>query len=140
MPSARAAAPPYPPARSVTRTSAPAVAAVKAAAVPAAPKPTTTTSAVSSQLVISPPSHGVTSFGSIIPSSGRSRADGIGQLLGPGEDRIEHGLGQHSGEGVLLARVVRAQQGPTVGEGMLGQMPEPRPWLEHESTCNVLAA
>src|SRR5271163_67939 len=62
MPSASAAAPPGPPVRSVTSTWAPDAAALKAAADPAAPKPTTITSAVSSQRVISPASHGVTSF------------------------------------------------------------------------------
>src|SRR5580698_2708067 len=62
MPSASAAAPPGPPVRSVTRTWAPAAAALNAAADPAAPNPTTITSAVSSQRVISPASHGVTSF------------------------------------------------------------------------------
>src|ERR1700684_2421556 len=76
MPSANAAAPPGPPVRSVTRTWAPAAAALNAAADPAAPTPTTITSAVSSQSVISPASHGVTSFGSRTPSSLRCRRDG----------------------------------------------------------------
>ena len=53
MPSASAAAPPGPPVRSVTSTSAPASAAQKAAVEPAAPKPTTMTSVVASQLPIS---------------------------------------------------------------------------------------
>ena len=60
-----AAAPPAPPVRSVTTRLAPDEAAVKAAAEPAAPKPTTTTSAVSSQVEISDTSHGVTSVGSL---------------------------------------------------------------------------
>ena len=76
MPSASAAAPPGPPVRSVTSTWAPAAAALNAAADPAAPNPTTITSAVSSQRVISPASHGVTSFGSRTPSSLRCRRDG----------------------------------------------------------------
>ena len=76
MPSASAAAPPGPPVLSVTSTRAPAAAALKAAADPAAPNPTTTTSAVSSQCVTSPASHGVTSFGSRTPSSPLRRRDG----------------------------------------------------------------
>ena len=76
MPSASAAAPPGPPVRSVTSTWAPAAAALNAAADPAAPNPTTITSAVSSQWVTSPASHGVTSFGSRTPSSLRCRRDG----------------------------------------------------------------
>ena len=76
MPSARAAAPPGPPVRSVTSTLAPVAATVKEAVEPAAPKPTTITSAVSSHVVISAASHGVTSSGSRTASSPRCRRDG----------------------------------------------------------------
>ena len=46
---------------------------------------------------------------------------------GPGEHRVEHRLGERAGEGVLLARVVGAQQRPAVGQRVLGQVAEPRP-------------
>ena len=47
-------------------------------------------------------------------SAGRDR-----ELLRPGEDGVGHRLGQLAGEGVLLARVEAAEQGPAVAEAPL---------------------
>ena len=48
---------------------------------------------------------------------------------GPGEDGVEHRLGQLAGEGVLLARVVRAEHGPPARERASARWPKrgPRP-------------
>ena len=141
MPSASAAAPPGPPVRSATRTSAPASAALKAAVEPAAPKPTTMTSVVASQLAISaasqrlhvgllahafPPDVAETVAGRPPPSGSRRYRSASTSPTGPCgrrrpitwrarlEHGVEHRLGQRAGEGVLLARVVRAEQDEAV--------------------------
>src|SRR3954453_6085180 len=54
------------------------------------------------------------------------RAGLVSVFAGPGEDVVEHLLGQPAGEGVLLARVVRRQHEQTVVEHTLAQVPEPR--------------
>src|SRR4051794_36997110 len=56
----------------------------------------------------------------------RIGANLAGAAEGAGDRGIEHRLGQAAGEGVLLARVVAADQGPAADAG-LGLMAEPRP-------------
>src|SRR6476469_5107711 len=49
------------------------------------------------------------------------------EIPGAGEDGVEHRLGEPSGEGVLLAGVVAAEDGAPV-EGHFEAVPESRPW------------
>ena len=49
---------------------------------------------------------------------------------GPGEHGVEHGHRQLAGEGVLLARVVRAEQRHATGHGALGEVAEGRAGAE----------
>src|SRR3972149_1403717 len=49
-----------------------------------------------------------------------------GQLAGPAEDGVENLLAEPGGERVLLARVVGAEHGPSVGEAGLDAVAEAR--------------
>ena len=50
------------------------------------------------------------------------------QLARPQEHRVEHGFGEDPGEGVLLGRVVAAEEDRTGGWRMLGAVGEPGLW------------
>src|SRR5215217_3721815 len=50
------------------------------------------------------------------------------QLPRPLEHRVEHGLGEDAGEGVLLGGVIAAEEDEAGGYCMLGAVGEPRFW------------
>src|SRR5882757_9838668 len=52
----------------------------------------------------------------------------LGELLRAGEDGVGHRLGELAGEGVLLARVEAAEQGPAAAQLRLGAVAEARLW------------
>ena len=63
----------------------------------------------------------------------------VPDLPGPGEDRIEHGLGEDAGEGVLLTRVIRAEKRAAAREGIFGQVAEFRPGPQAENLGHAVA-
>jgi len=66
--------------------------------------------------------HGAEAIARRPPPDQRS---GPGQFHGTYQHRVEHGLGEATGEGVLLAHVVRAEQFATVGKRHLQAVSKP---------------
>src|SRR5690606_12939035 len=65
----------------------------------------------------------------ILPGTSLGSGGGLlgAQLAGPGEHRVEHLLGETPGEGVLLADVVAADEGPPAGQADLDAVAEAGP-------------
>ena len=62
--------------------------------------------------------------GSVCLSKGSGQSPSCAERPTAGEHRVEHLGGEGAGEGVLLTRVVRAQQDSVTGKWVLGEMAE----------------